>query len=396
MKQMNSKIQILFVSHNLPERGAPHHYIPAIWLSREGYDVVCLCPDSGDGLEQVDGWQDMGRLDLRRVIASNRLICELKMLLHLLRLRISFGSSALYYVYGSRICSVAWIALLGMRRNRIIYHTQDFLEPRRHKFYEFFEKRLAKRAGFVIINDENRARFMKSHYDLVQLPTSVRTYLPASWKIPDFDANKRIELLSTLGVKMTGDEKLIMCQTAYSPVRCSENLIKAVALLGKNYYLVFSGMESGSAGERLAKEAVSRHGVIDRSLFLGYLPYTDLLGYTAVCDIGVLLYANDGIGNFYQCPGRLTEYLRCGISVVMSDFPNFRYLALKYRIGVTCDSESPTSIAKAIEELGSRPPDQIQADRKRLKQLTINELCYEKEFTKLKEVLVAAMGREDN
>jgi len=288
------------------------------------------------------------------------------------------------------------LALLGMRRNRVIYHTQDFLEPRRHKLYEFFEKRFARRAGHVVINEPNRARFMKSYYGLAELPTTVRTYLPASWKIPAFDAKKREELLSTLGVKPTGDEKLIMCQGAYSPVRCSESLIKAVALLGKNYYLVFSGMESGSAEDRRAKESVSQNGVINRSLFLGHLSYTDLLGYTAACDIGVLLYANDGIGNFYQCPGRLTEYLRCGISVVMSDFPIFRYLALKYRIGATCDSESAESIAKGLEELGSRSLDQVQADCKRLKQLALNEFCYEKEFAKLKEVVDAALESEDD
>lgn len=395
-KDAYSKMQVIFISYSLPCQGAPHHFMSAIWLKKEGYEILCLCPYSDDTIKKGNGWQDMVRLELHGVNSSNRIIFELKMLLNLLRFRIRFGNHIVYYIYGSRICPIAWLALIGIRQNRIIYHTQDFLEPRRHKLYEFIEKRIAKRAGFVIINDENRARFMKSYYELTKLPITVKTYLPSSWKVPDFDENKREELLATKNVIPTGNEKLIMCQGAYSPVRCSDELIKALSILGTNYYIVFSGMKFGSESEQRTKEAVSRNGIIDRSIFLGYLPFNNLLEYTAVCDIGVLLYANDGIGNFYQCPGRLTEYLRCGLPLVMSDFPNFRYLQLKYKIGVTCDSENPESIAKAIDEIGSRSVNQVQDDRERLKQIASNELCYEKEFVKLKEIIDTAVGRNNN
>lgn len=390
MRSEQSTRAILLVTHQVPGQGAPHCCVPAIWLKKEGYDITCLCPDGSATTEYT--WPGVIDLPVHRTHGSNAFLLDIRMLLNLVRLRIRGGKRMAYYVYGSRSCPVAWIALLGVPRQRVIYHTQDFLEPRRHRFYEFFEKRLARRAGQVVINEVNRARFMKSYYGLDHMPVVVKTYLPASWAMPDFDAGKRAEMLAAVGAKPTGGEKLIMLQGAYSQVRCSESLLQAIASLSEQYYVVLSGMQTGSPAECQAKSGLEKHGLAHRAILLGYRSFRDLLQYTAACDIGVLLYANDGIGNFCQSPGRLTEYLRCGLPVVMSNFPNFDYLAVKYQIGVTCDPYAPQSIAKALECLASRSPEQVEKDRTRLRQLAMEEFCYEKEFLKLKEVVGAAIG----
>jgi hypothetical protein len=123
----------------------------------------------------------MGRLDFHRVTVSNRFICELMMHIHLLRLPVSVRGRAIYYGYGISVCPVVLAVLAGIRRERVIYHAQDLLEPRRHGLHEFFEKRFARRAGDVVIHEANRTRFFKSYYGLARVPALVRAYLPASW-----------------------------------------------------------------------------------------------------------------------------------------------------------------------------------------------------------------------
>ena len=58
----------------------------------------------------------------------------------------------------------------------------------------------------------------------------------------------------------------------------------------------------------------------------------------AACDVGLLLYPDDGIRHFCRCPGRFSECLRCGVPVgPASKFPSLESPIVKYGLGRTCD-----------------------------------------------------------
>jgi glycosyltransferase involved in cell wall biosynthesis len=100
-----------------------------------------------------------------------------------------------------------------------------------------------------------------------------------------------------------------------------------------------------------ADELACRLGVRDRVLMLPPLDYASLLTYTANADAGVLLYDNNDLGNYFTSPGRLTEYLACGLPVLASRFAGLESLVYRYGIGECVDASDPKSIAIGITKL---------------------------------------------
>ena len=83
------------------------------------------------------------------------------------------------------------------------------------------------------------------------------------------------------------------------------------------------------------------------------LGFGDLLAYTVNADCGVLFYQNNDLGNFFTAPGRITEYLACGLPVLASNHTGLEDLVLKLELGETVVSTEPESIAAGVMRLAA-------------------------------------------
>lgn len=384
----DGKATILFVSAGQAEQGAPHQLMPAIWLAHRGYDVLCICHGT-EGARILDTPISALRTDqvAPRSGVAGKLKWHLALLRRLIRMRLHSPSKSIFYIHGSVVAPAAWLALAFVPRRRVLYHTQDYLEPGRHRLWAFFERRMARRAGYVLCNEPNRARFMASNYRLGEVPMTVRTALPRDWPRPRFDREVRHELLRHVGREKEDNACLIIHQGSFSSARCTSELIEALSLLPANYCLVMTGIDPGSGGNKAGHANVERLGLANRVVYLGYLPYGMLLRYTAACDIGVLLYPDDGIGNFYQAPGRLTEYLGAGLPVITSDFPGLELLVIKHGLGAVANPASPHDIARAIAEIGDTWAPRFWQRRDRLRTTAQTELAFESHGWKLEQIM---------
>lgn len=295
-------------------------------------------------------------------------------------------SRNLIFLSGSSICLPFFLISPFISGRRIVYQTQDFLEPNRHPFWCFFEKRVARKAALVVVNEENRGRFLASLYKLRKLPVVLRTSLPKDYYKPSLTPVERTELLIRLGLPT--NKILILNPGGYAAIRCTPYLVQALMLLPQNVHLVFSGVTESDVSKYAARDP-SISSFVDqltpRMHGVGRLNYKDLLELMATCHVGILLYPNDGVGNYYQCPGRMAEYLGCGLPFVTSNFPGLELQVLKYQLGATCVPYDPQSIAAAIIKVSNFSEE----DRARLKALSLHELSYDEQS----KIFESAMGR---
>lgn len=93
------------------------------------------------------------------------------------------------------------------------------------------------------------------------------------------------------------------------------------------------------------------HNVNDRIIFIPRLPYSDLMEFTQVADVGLTLDKNTNINYRYSLPNKLFDYIQAGIPVIASNLPEVTALVKKYDIGVVINEVTPTSVYNAIKNL---------------------------------------------
>jgi hypothetical protein len=352
--------RLLFICKKELGEGAPHQLMPALWLAGQGFDPLCLSAGRSRGRVATP----MGSIEIWAIPEGEGswggLSWQFKLFLRLLWLRLRLGSRARWYLHGSLACPASCLALWGVPRRRRFYHTQDFLEPGRHPLWEFFERKAARAAGRVACNEVNRGRFLASHYGLKKPPLILPTALPRDWPFPK--KGGRAALLKRLGLPK--DSVLILHQGAYSELRCGAQILQALRLLPERFKLLFT---------QATQPPPHSEGLLERLRLLPSLDYGGLLELCADCDLALLLYPNDGIGNFYQSPGRMTECAGSGLPVLASRFPGLELLFSRHPLGGLCDPESPRDIA-----LGIRRCARLGASfRGRLKRGFRRSLCFE-------------------
>lgn len=381
---------ILFCQAGSPSHGAPHQLMAAFWLAARGFPVRCLCRAAPEEAEAGELRSPLGAVPLtawrgRGVLGQARLAAAM------VKWRIRCGRRAVYYLQGHTVTPAACLALTAVPPARVIYHTQDYLQPGRHRGWERFERRLARRAGVVIVNEPNRARHLAGHYGLSRPPIVVPTALPAAWPVPARDPALRSRMLECLDAVPRG-VRLVVHHGPFSLERCSDVVVRAVGRLPVEHVLVFTGTDRGSAPFAQAKAAAESAGLGGRTVFVGRTDFASALAHVACGDVGLLLYPNDGIGNYYQSPGRLTEYLRCGLPIVASGFPGFTELVRRYDLGATCDPTSPESVAAAVADVCGRAARDPEGWRGRLRRLAETDLSYDAGAGSLEAAVRSAVG----
>ncbi len=301
----------------------------------------------------------------------------------------------LIYIQGAQQTPlILW--LLIFKKKPVIYHTQDFLGPGQHYFYELCEKLISRRANYVIINEPNRARFFASNYKIKNFPEIIRTALPSWWKVPVRNDEIRSQLVKKTIVQDSKGARLIVAGGGYHNSRMSPELLEGFSFLPNNFILIFTGMEYKSKQQIACEKHIKKLGLDNRIIFLGKLSYSELLNVYAACDIGILLYPNNGVGHYYQAPGRLTEYLRCGLSIVCSNFPNLELLNLQHKLGEVADPYCSSSIKDAIFSLGNLSDEELELNRVRLLIKAENEFNYEIQAKPVLSKLIEEISEGNN
>jgi len=216
---------------------------------------------------------------------------------------------------------------------------------------------------------------------------SIAAYYNEKYKI-NMQVVRNIPLKKTAQIRLssqpspidTKGKKVILYQGAVNVGRGIEWMIEAMPLLDNFVFYVIGG---GDILKEL-KEKVKKLGLTDKVFFTGKIPFEKLPEYTAHADIGINLLENLGLNYYYSLPNRIFDYIREGIPVLASDFPEINKIITRYDVGMLINNYEPHYLASTIERMSMK-------ERNHSAFATANEeLCWENEEQVLLRVMKEA------
>ncbi|WP_462244664.1 glycosyltransferase [Ferruginibacter sp.] len=141
-------------------------------------------------------------------------------------------------------------------------------------------------------------------------------------------------------------EKFILYQGAVNEGRSFETLIPAMKQV--NCTLIICG--DGNFMEQ-AKSLVTENNLQDKVIFKGKVKPDELRAITQQAYIGVTLFDDAGLSNYYSLANRFFDYLHAGIPQLCVNYPVYKEINDKYHIAALTDDISEKNIAAVLNNL---------------------------------------------
>jgi glycosyltransferase involved in cell wall biosynthesis len=145
---------------------------------------------------------------------------------------------------------------------------------------------------------------------------------------------------------ITAAEKFILYQGAVNEGRCFETLIPAMKDV--NCQLIICGDGNFMAQ---ANNLVKEHKLEDKVIFRGKVPPDELRKITQQAYIGITLFDDHGLSNYYSLANRFFDYLHAGIPQLCVNYPVYNEMNKEVPIAVLIDETCSKNIAKELNNL---------------------------------------------
>jgi glycosyltransferase involved in cell wall biosynthesis len=169
--------------------------------------------------------------------------------------------------------------------------------------------------------------------------------------------------------------------------RGAEEAVEAMRTL-PNVVLLIVG--DGDVVPELKKYVETNH-LVERVKFIGKKPYTEMMQYTALSDVGLTLDKPSNLNYRFSLPNKVFDYLHATTPVICTELPEVAGLIRKYDAGIVLSELTTDKLITAIQFLQNNPEE-----LSRLKQnciVAINHECWEEEM-KVLELIYPKIGRK--
>jgi len=234
-----------------------------------------------------------------------------------------------FTAWPSRICAALTGGVLIYDAHELIIPEEGIKMGRREALFYRLEKLTLPRAALIIAANSERAGYMQRHYGLAETPLAIHNIAPVPQDRPGPDeALSRYPALR----RSRNDLVRLVFQGFLSGNRGVVESVVALAQLPEHFELVLVG-GGPSADVAAIREAVEKHDVGQRTLFLGRVPRDDLHDILANCDIGIVYYHTRQLNQLYCASNKVYEYAQAGLPMVSTCQPPLRSIHEKYGIG---------------------------------------------------------------
>lgn len=147
------------------------------------------------------------------------------------------------------------------------------------------------------------------------------------------------------------EERYIFYQGAVNEGRSFETLIPAFKNINTPLFIAGDGNFMHQA-----LQLVTENDLTDKIKFLGKLTPDKLYSYTLKAWIGLTLFENKGLSNYYSLANRFFDYLHACVPQLCVEYPAYIDLNKKYNIAVLIKSPDSKSIADQLNKILNDDP----------------------------------------
>lgn len=243
-----------------------------------------------------------------------------------------------------------WL-IARMTGAKSVYDAHEFLpgikerSRLRHWLFLLLEQISIKRYDLVIATSQERARAIKDHYGLRELPVIVSNFAGVEEEILESSQDEQATNYELQDALQYGLPLVVYQGTMDVRSRCLDNLLRAFTGLRDNCVLLMVG--DGPNLDYLRKLSDDL-GLKERVFFTGRLSKPQLMSIMRAASIGVVIYSNREVNNLLCTPNKIHEYARAGLAVVTSNQPPLVQMLSAHPIGKPFDPHQPTTIQQAI------------------------------------------------
>lgn len=278
----------------------------------------------------------------------------------------------------------------GTNSTKRIVHLHELLEPstasRSTRLSIGFLVRKLSRADLVVVPDSQRARVVAAQCGLPNEPLVAMNCPLRLAELPES------RLLPSLRERGFTTSRIAHYQGAIGPDHHLETIISSMPHWPSDAVFVIVGAAREEYRLKLEQLAAAR-GVAARVIWLGRVPYRELLSYSIGASVG-LTFLEPTTENWRLSAGasnKRFEYAALGIAQITNAGPGMEEVFGRPEIAVILDQLDPQSMGNAIGGLLSNATrNAAMGERARLAHLSTNN--YERQFSPVLEQLESWLG----
>jgi glycosyltransferase involved in cell wall biosynthesis len=199
-----------------------------------------------------------------------------------------------------------------------------------------------------------------------------------------YEVIRNIALLRDINTLQKKD-KFILYQGAVNEGRSFETLIPAMKAV--NCTLIICG--DGNFMQQ-AQQLVLENNLQNRVIFKGKVKPDELRTITQQAYIGITLFENKGLSNYYSLANRFFDYLHAGIPQLCVNYPVYKEINDKYPVAILADDISEKNIAVLLNNLLKNEVEYIKLQQNCL--TARQELNWQQEEKKLIQFYKKILG----
>ena len=175
---------------------------------------------------------------------------------------------------------------------------------------------------------------------------------------------------------LSPDTRIAIYQGSICSQRGLDVLVHAASFLEQDTVIVIRGEGPDQAH---LEALITKIEIADRVKITPFVPYEEMLDWTASADIGLIVHPPDfALNSQTLLPGKLFEYLMAGLPVLSSELDAVADVIKTYDVGQILHSRAPSDVAQAINTMLADQAALARMHQNALRAVR-ESLCWEKE-----------------